>query len=141
MLQGGQQDALVLDGHVAFIGRTALLILAGGIDGECFAQIVKDAEIVNNETVHFQPVLSVTEDTVGTCDRLHQSVVAHRFVEIDGGQAGYVEAGHPHGTHEDDAQGISGRLKHAFQVLFFYASAVRLNIQPFCLELGFFILL
>ena len=41
-------------------------------------------------------------------DGLHQSMAAHRLVDVEGVEAGCVEAGQPHIAHEHDLQRIVG---------------------------------
>ena len=57
------------------------------------------------------------EDPVRPRDRLHQRVIPHRLVEIDGRAARSVESGQPHRTDEDQPQVILRVLELLIQLL------------------------
>ena len=68
---------------------------------------------------------------VGARDGLHQRVIAHGLVEIDGRAAGCVEAGEPHGTDEYQPQRVCGVLELLVQTRLglIHAPTVRLDVE------------
>ena len=55
--------------------------------------------------------------------------VLHWFVQIDGGTGGNIEPGYPHGTYEDDSEGVIVLLESRLQVFFDKSLAVELYVQ------------
>ena len=77
------------------------------------------------------------EHAVGPGDGLHQRVVAHRLVQIDGRAARRIEAGQPHGAHEYQPQRIGSVLELLIQprLRLVHPLAVRLDVQAKLLHL------
>ncbi len=69
-------------------------------------EVAEDADVVDD-----QPASLSGAYAVRARDRLHQRVVLHRLVEVDGRARRHVEAGDPHGADEDQAQRIVGVLE------------------------------
>src|SRR5450759_1119916 len=80
--QGSHQHGLVLYGGI--------LPFARAINRKSSLQVAEDSDIVDDETTLF-----VSVDPVCPCDRLHQRMVPHRLVEVDGRTVRYIKAGHP----------------------------------------------
>ena len=57
-------------------------------------QLIRKPEIVNNQTTGL-----VLEYTIHSCDGLHQTMSAHRFVGVHGVQTWRIKARQPHVTH------------------------------------------
>ncbi len=87
-------------------------------------QAAEDAHVIDDQSVDL-----FAEDAVGPGDGLHKSVIAHGLVEIDGGAAGHIETGHPHGADENNAEGIAGVFEFRVQVFGGHPAAVRRDIQ------------
>lgn len=100
------------------------------VDSEGLFQLLKDIGIVNDEAIHL-----VVEDSIGAGDRLHERVTAHGLVEIDGRTTWSVEAGEPHGTDKDEAEGVFGVFEFGLEVLLCHPGSVGSDIDP----LGFHI--
>ena len=73
------------------IANMRITVLDNGLHATAFDRFHGDPEIVDH-----QPARLVAEDPVDAGDRLHQSVAAHRLVNIYLMQAGRVETGEPH---------------------------------------------
>ncbi len=72
-----------------------------GEGGQRFAQVLEDADVVDDEAVVLVLVYSV-----GPGDGLHQRMGLQRLVEVERGQARHVEASQPHGADDGDAEGV-----------------------------------
>ena len=93
---------LLHDGHGLFLvdrGAAAAATLSVGL--HCRPQLVGQAQVV-----HYMSAGLVPEHAVDPCNRLHQTVVAHGFVDIHGVQTGGVEPGEPHIAHDCHLEGI-----------------------------------
>jgi len=73
---------------------------------------------------------NVLGDAVGPRDRLHQGVVPHQLVQVDGRTAWHVEAGHPHRTDKDQRKRVVGVLEPLVQILGQHPLAVRHDVEP-----------
>ena len=86
-------------------GRTGLAAVAArsraGEGRQRLAQVLEDAAVI-----HDQAVVLARVHPVGAGDGLHQRMGLEGFVEIEGGEARYVEAGEPHGADHGDAEGV-----------------------------------
>ncbi len=98
------------------------------VDGQRLLQVAEHPGVVHDQPAHLAGI-----DPVGPGDGLHQGVVAHRLVEIERRAARHVEAGHPHGADEDQAEGVVRVLELGLQVLLHHALAVRPDVQPLVL--------
>ena len=88
----------LVDGSAA--GAAAL-----GVGGERLLQVLGQTQVVDDEAAGL-----VLEDAVDTGDGLHQSMAAHWLIDVEGVEAGCVEAGEPHIAHEhESAAGRRGR--------------------------------
>ena len=67
-------------------------------------------------------------------------MVTHRLIQVDGRTAGDIKAGHPHGTDENNPEGILRVFEFGIEVLFIHPDAVRLNVNPFFLHIPDFVL-
>ena len=72
--------------------------------------------------------------TVRSRDGLHERVVLHRLVEIDGAAGRHVEAGDPHGADEHEPQRVVGVLELALEVLLLHPLAVRQDVEALLLQ-------
>ena len=62
-------------------------------------------------------------------NRLHERVVPHRLVEVDGRATRRVKPGEPHRAHENQPQRIVGILKFLVQFLVIHPLPVRLDVE------------
>ena len=84
----------LVDGGVS--GAAALRI-----GGQRLLQVLGQPQVVDDQAAGL-----VLEHAVDAGDRLHQPMAAHRLVDVEGVEAGRVEAGQPHIAHQHDLQRI-----------------------------------
>ena len=118
--QRRDERGLVLDRRV-----DALVAGRRPVDRERPLEIAEDADVVDD-----QPVLLLGEDAVRAGDRLHQRVVPHRAVEVDGRAARRVEPRHPHRAHEDEPQRVARILEPLVELLGEHPRPVRPDVEP-----------
>ena len=130
----------LLDGVAERVDERFLLLdrkhgLAEGsgarVDRERLVEIAQDIDVADD-----QAVVLAGEDAVGPRDRLHQRLVAHGLVEVDGRARRHVEPGGPHGADECDAQRVLGVLESALQVLLDHPLADRPDVDSALGHLG-----
>ena len=80
----------------------AVLLVAVGVGGECFLEVLGDADVVDDEAGRL-----VLEGPVDPGDRLHQASAAHRLVDVHGVHGWGVEAGQPHVPDDHQLQRIA----------------------------------
>src|SRR5947208_10460347 len=88
---------LILNWQLALLGST----FGGPIDRQGFLKVAKNSDVINN-----QPVLLFSPDAICPSDGLHQRVVLHRLVEVDGGTRRHIETRNPHSAHEHNSERI-----------------------------------
>ena len=109
----------------------------GGIVCQCFSQCLHNADIVHN-----QPIALALRHTVGPGNGLHQSMRFQGFVQIQAGQAFYIEARKPHSAHKHYPQRILRIFELFVQFPLFHFLAMGFNIQvPFLECLNFILFL
>ena len=106
-----------------------------GIDAERLVEIAQDIDVADD-----QAVVLAGEDPVGPRDRLHQGLVAHRLVEIDGRAGGDVETGRPHRADERDAEQVLRVLEPPLEVFLDHSPPDRPDVDPAFRHLGHFVL-
>src|SRR5260370_35470356 len=88
---------LILDRQVALLGSA----FGRPIDRQRLLKVSKDSDVINN-----QAILFLSPHSLCPCDGLHQRVILHRLVGIDGGARRHVESGNPHPTNKNDSQQV-----------------------------------
>ena len=107
-------DAVLLQHHGDGLGGVkgrVPLAAALGVGDERFLELIGEAEVI-----HHQATRLVAEDAVHAGDGLHEAMALHRLVGTHGVQAGRVEAGQPHVSHDHDLEGVFGVLEPIRQV-------------------------
>ena len=102
-----KSEKLVVD-----VGRRLTLAAALGVVAQRPPQLRRNADIVDN-----QAAFLVAEDAVHPRDRLHQVVIAHRFVDVHGVQARNIETSEPHVAHDHELKRIIRRFEPFLQLL------------------------
>ena len=103
------------DGFV-LIERGASLAAALGVIGDGFLQLLRNTEVVNDESPGF-----VLEDPVDPRNGLHQPMSLHRLIDIHRVQTGNIETSQPHVTNNDDLEWVFRLLKAILDILAHFA--------------------
>ena len=77
--------------NLCYIRISVILFISGCIVIHRLFQCSSNTYIVNNQSAFF-----ITENTVYTCNRLHQIVSCHRFVYIHSGKRRHIKSCQPH---------------------------------------------
>lgn len=75
------------------------LSAAARVGRKRLAKFVCESEIIND-----QPTRLVLEDSIDSCNRLHQPVAAHRLVHIHRVERRHIESPEPHVADDDELQ-------------------------------------
>ena len=110
-------------------------ISSNRVHSQCFLQIAKHTNIVNNQTIYFS-----RKNSICPGDRLHQGVIFHWLVQIQRRKHRYIKSRQPHTAHNHHAKWIIGIFEFLFHVLFDHSFAMRPNVNAFFFKIAHLIL-
>jgi len=101
------------------------LPLAGGVDEQCLLEVLRDADVIDNQAAFF-----VAINPIDPRNSLHQGMPVHGFIDVHGVQAGGVKTGQEHIPHDQQFQVIGGVLQPVADMLApFFVSNMLLPVQ------------
>jgi hypothetical protein len=98
--------AQLIHQHRLVLGGFGAAAAPAAVESQGLLQGGKDIGVIHDQAAVFAGV-----DAIGPGDGLHQGVVAHRFVEVEGRAGRRVKAGEPHGADKHQPQRIGGVLE------------------------------
>ncbi len=104
-----------------------LPLLALGVVLQCLSHVSENIVVVNDFAVLLLDSVDLPgRDAVRAGDGLHQGVIFHRLVEVQGGEGGSIEPRLPHGAYENQLQ----RAFRGFEVIFNIVAVLIYHVHP-----------